>query len=175
MDAAKMAMDAEVAICKLRTEKQESVTKIAELDRQIEAWEGILAGLRFLGNPEAEMPLPRRVNLEGLGLRDAVVKILERSPLPLTPVEIREIMMLSGVTAHAPKNLLISIHTTLGRLGDVIEEVSGPDGKPAYRMRHKTAGQQLADLKMLQKRGPNVRTPLETAMQLYATPTGKKK
>jgi hypothetical protein len=135
MDIAKIAADAEKAIFELQVEKGTYEEKIAEIERQIEGWNQVLVGLHFLGNPEAQLPLPRQLDLEGLGIQEAILKILRLSPMPLTPVEIRDLMMLSGVTAASPKNLLISIHTAIVRLSDKLEEVKRSDGKPTYTLR----------------------------------------
>jgi hypothetical protein len=180
-----MARETEATIDKLRAEVerrnaeiQKQQAEVAELHRQIETWEGILAGLRFIGNPEAEMPLPRRMDLEGLGFKDAVLTVVYRSPMAMTPVEIREIMMMSGLAGTSPKNLLIQIHNALER-ADEIEKVNGPDGKPVYRFMEgkRELWASFHNFKVAHDRraSRNLRTPLETAMQLSATPTGKKK
>ncbi len=147
-----MAMDAEAALQKLRDEKLDHAKKIAEIEQQIDTWEGVLAGLRFLGNPESQMPLPRRMDLDGLGLQDAVLTVLRRSPVPLNPVEIREVLMASGMVGSSPKNLLISVHTVITRLGDRVEEVSGPDGKPAYKLRMPPPGPHTKELHAISKK-----------------------
>lgn len=140
MDVGKMAIKADAEIRKLRDQKLGYEKKIAEIDQRIDAFESILAGLRFLGNPEVELPLPRRMNLDGLGMQEAILKILRRSPVPLSPIEIREIMMNSGLVGTSPKNLLISIHTALRqRIQDRVEEVAGPSGRQ-YRLRETEVG-----------------------------------
>ena len=123
----------------LRIEQDTYQEKIAAIEKQLEAYERVLSGLRFLANPQAEMSLPRRMDLTGMGVQEAVLVILAHASVPMTPVEIRDTLISSGVEGSSPKNLLIAVHTAITRLGEQVEEIKGPDGKPTYKAKDSMA------------------------------------
>jgi len=135
MDAAKIISELQAELERLKEERDGHQQKIFEIEEKIEAIKDIFSGLEFLGNPESKLRLPRRLDMEGLGLQEAILKALGLAQRPLSPVEIREVLTLSGVTATSPKNLLIAIHTALGRMEDRLEKSVCHDGKPAYTIK----------------------------------------
>jgi hypothetical protein len=93
------------------------------------ALDQILEGLSYM---EAGGPPP---DLEELGFRAQIEKILQQNSLKyLLPTEIREKLVLAGVTGSSQRNLLISIHTILNRLDkDKLIEAKEQQGRTAYR------------------------------------------
>jgi hypothetical protein len=129
MDLGKAYIEAEEERKKLLQEKQ-------KIDRRLMAVEQILEGLKFLGNPEANLPLPE--NLSELGLQEAVRTIFRRGyPVALAPTQVRDTLMSAGILAGTPKNLLIAIHTTISRIQGELDEVPQANGRMAYRWKPK--------------------------------------
>ena len=121
-------------ITELETEKKRLFEEKLLIEHQIAVIEQTIKGFQFLGNPRATMPLPS--NLTELGLQDAVKAVFKHAyPLAQTALNVRQTLMEAGVIAKSPKNLLISIHTVIGRIRKELEEVPQENGKIAYRWR----------------------------------------
>ncbi|HEY6348387.1 MAG TPA: hypothetical protein VI636_03155 [Candidatus Angelobacter sp.] len=117
----------------LQKEKARLLEEKDRIERQIEVINQTIEGFIFLGNPESKMPLPRSLN--EMGLQDAVRAVFRRAyPIPLRAVEVRDTLRSAGVQPPSTyKNWLISIHKTIERLADELEEVAQPGEKIAYR------------------------------------------
>jgi hypothetical protein len=158
---------------RLLEQKEAIASRVAVIDQIVE-------GYKFLGNPAAKLSLPPQVNQ--LGLQDAVRAVFQRAaPLPLQPTEVRNALIYAGIRGSSSKNLLISVHTVIGRIADELDEVSQPEGKTAYRWKGaatlKNAYEQGIDgEKKREKPWVNVqRRPQENAMQLSVPPPTKGK
>jgi len=95
-----------------------------EIERELIGLDRVLEGLEFLSTdvpPEIEEP----------GFTEEIRKLLQRANTPLTAVEIRDALLALGIKPSSAKNLLISVHTILGRLKSDLKE-SDKDGKPSY-------------------------------------------
>src|SRR5947207_2624896 len=114
----------------LREKRKGLLEQKAEIEHQVEVIEQTIEALIFIGNPESKMPLWGRVNQ--MGLQDAVCAVFRRSfPVALQPPEVRDILLSAGYSITP--NMLVSIHTTITRIKDELEEVQQPSGKKAYR------------------------------------------
>jgi hypothetical protein len=119
-------------ISELEEKKKNLFEQKLLIEHQIAVIDQTIKSFQYLGNPHATMPLPR--NLNELGLQDAVRAVFKHAyPLARTPVEIRNTLMDSGVMPRSAKNLLISIHTVIGRIRKELEAVPQEQGKSAYR------------------------------------------
>jgi hypothetical protein len=99
-----------------------------EIERQLVGLERVLEGLEFLSSdipPEIATP----------GFTEEIRKTLQQASVPLTAIQIRDALLDAGIKHSSPKNLLISVHTVLGRLEDNLRK-SEKDGKAAYIWKH---------------------------------------
>jgi hypothetical protein len=99
-----------------------------EIERQLIGLDQVLEGLEFLDSnipPEIEKP----------GFTEQIRRILQQTSLPLTAVEIRDSLLRAGIEHSTAKNLLISVHTVLGRLHSDLKKTE-KDGKPGYTWKH---------------------------------------
>ena len=99
-----------------------------EIERQLYGLEQIVEGFEFLSSdipPELEKP----------GFTEQIRRILQQTIAPLTAVEIRDELLAGGVEHSSAKNLLISVHTVLGRLESDLKK-SEKGGKSAYAWKH---------------------------------------
>jgi hypothetical protein len=67
------------------------------------------------------------------GLTAEIRKVLNLTSVHITPIQIRDSLIVRGFASANPKNLLISVHTVLGRMEDELDVITR-DGKPAYKM-----------------------------------------
>ncbi len=65
-------------------------------------------------------------------LTEEMITILRLTTVHLDAMQIRDSLINRGVTSQTPRNLLISVHTVLGRIKDDLDVIER-DGKPAYR------------------------------------------
>lgn len=126
-------------ITKLEGQRYRLLDKKRAIEKRLAMVQQEIEGLRFLGNPEARLPLPPRVS--ELGLQNAVRLVLERAyPIPLPPTQIRNTLTDAGLIGSSPKNLLISVHTVLTRIKSELIEIPQADGRTAYRLKDDPAG-----------------------------------
>jgi hypothetical protein len=99
-----------------------------------------VALLRFIDNARAlcgeefpELTPPPGYIPEGL--TPEIRKILKTSAAHMTPVQIRDALVARNFPHSGSKNLLISVHTVLGRIEDELD-VLQRDGKSAYKMKY---------------------------------------
>ena len=71
-------------------------------------------------------------DLEELGFTDKVRKILQDTKTALVPTQIRDLLMMQGVTGSSPKNLLILVHGVLTRIEKELIVGERNDGKTTY-------------------------------------------
>src|SRR5712692_4129904 len=83
-------------------------------------------------NGEIERQL---IDLETPGFTEQIRRMLQETTVPLAAVQIRDSLIAAGVSQSPPKNLLISVHTVLGRLESNLTK-SERDGKTAYVWKH---------------------------------------
>ena len=111
-------------------EEKERLDRVnGEIERQLVGLDYMLDGLEFLSTdqpPELEAP----------GFTEQVRKVLQQTLEPLTAIEVRDCLLATGVKHTSPRNLLISVHTVLGRIkSDLREGVKA--GKPAYKWKRR--------------------------------------
>jgi len=69
------------------------------------------------------------------GLTPEIKKVLSLTTVHLSPVQIRDSLVLRGFPHSNTKNLLISVHTALGRMEEELDIVER-DGKRVYKTRN---------------------------------------
>lgn len=106
-------------------EKERLDRENGEIERQLVGLDYVLDGLEFLSSN-------RPAELEAPGFTDQVRKVLQQTLQPLTATEIRDCLISTGVKHTSPKNLLISVHTVLGRIKSDLSEYERA-GKAAYK------------------------------------------
>ena len=109
-------------ISKARKDLQE---EMEEKQRELVAIEQILDGLDFL---TSDAPLAG----EPTGMADNIRRLLQQTPTPLLPVQIRDALIAVGITGSSPKNLLIGVHNVLSRL-ELFLETAEVNNRAAYR------------------------------------------
>jgi hypothetical protein len=112
----------------IELEKDRLNRENGDIERQLIGLERVLEGLEFLSS---DVP----PEIEQSGFTEQIRKVLQRTSLPLTAVEIRDSLMAEGVKHSSPKTLLISVHTVLGRLKSDLKE-SEKDGKSAFMWKY---------------------------------------
>lgn len=112
----------------IASEKERLDRLNGDIERQLIGLERVLEGLEFLSS---DIP----PEIEQSGFTEQIRKTLQQTNVPLTAVEIRDSLIAAGVKHSSPKNLLISVHTVLGRLKSDLKE-SEKDGKAAYIWKH---------------------------------------
>lgn len=78
------------------------------------------------------------------GLTEEIRTILSLTTLPLDAVGIRDALIQRGFRYSSPKNLLIGVHTVLGRIKDELDVIEQEAGKPTYKAKQR--GMTLGDL-----------------------------
>jgi hypothetical protein len=110
-------------------EKERLDRENGEIERQLVGLDYMLDGLEFLSTdrpPELETP----------GFTEQVRKLLQQTLEPLTATDIRDRLIAADVKHTSPKNLLISVHTVLGRIKPDLREFERM-GKPAYKWKRR--------------------------------------
>ncbi len=113
---------------KIASEKERLDRLNGEIERQLVGLERVLEGFDFLSS---DVP----PELETVGFTDQIRRILQQTSAPLTAVEIRDFLLAEGVQHSSAKNLLISVHTVLGRIETDLKK-SEKNGKTAYIWKH---------------------------------------
>lgn len=98
----------------------------AQVARELTGLEQVVESLEFMTNEEVTL------EPEPAGFTDHIRTILQRTTIPLTPVQIRDSCVAAGFAQKSLKNLLISVHTTLSRIESNLEKTQ-VEGKTAYR------------------------------------------
>jgi hypothetical protein len=88
-------------------------------------------------------------DFEELGFTDKVRKLLQETKTPLVPTQIRDLLMVQGVTGSSPKNLLILVHGVLKRIKDELIEKERADGKTTYIAKLNSPGIRMTPLSSL--------------------------
>lgn len=109
----------------------EAQAELARLDERRAVLLRLIQNLKDLSSDELYelVPPPGYV---AKGITDEIRTIMSLATVHLDAMQIRDALIQRGVLYSSPKNLLINVHTVLGRIGeefDVIER----DGKPAYK------------------------------------------
>ena len=76
----------------------------------------------------------------------------------LDPTQIRDSLITRGFPYTSPKNLLISVHTVLGRIKEELDVIMPEAGKPAYRAKSSLIVDKLAANNVEGSRGKHART-----------------
>jgi hypothetical protein len=71
------------------------------------------------------------------GLTEEIRTILTLTTVPLEPTQIRDSLITRGFEYSSPKNLLINVHTVLGRIEDELD-VTEDGGKKRYKTRSRS-------------------------------------
>ncbi|HEX9222594.1 MAG TPA: hypothetical protein VF860_04630 [Candidatus Acidoferrales bacterium] len=111
------------------------------IDREIEALMRIIEGAQIATkdpsywDPDNPAWVPKKTpDAEPVGVTESMRKVLRRNRTAMLPTEIRDALEAMGIEGSSPKNLLIHVHKTLGRLhgnGEIAQEPR--EGKMAYR------------------------------------------
>jgi hypothetical protein len=118
MDSFQKAMqDAQEELARI----EERRTKLLQLVEDLKA---------LSGEESAELVPPPGYEPEGLTAE--IRKILGLSTVHLTAVQIRDSLVQRGFSKANPKNLLIAVHTVLGRIEKELD-VAEREGKPVYK------------------------------------------
>lgn len=109
----------------------------AAIEKQMRGWAEIIEALQFLvQQQDLSKPIPEPpADLEPLGLTDAIRSVLREHRIPMTATDVRDDLEARGITGSSSKNLLINVHTVLGRLktaGEVAERINAAAGKKTY-------------------------------------------
>jgi hypothetical protein len=136
LDYNKTKEDAECRKNELRERLKQIPEEYAMLDREADAIKRELIGLDQIldGLDFATSDSP--ADFEPTGFTDKIRKILSETAIPLLPTQIRDKLEEAGVTGSSSKNLLISVHTVLGRIVGELDTLER-DGKQAYIARAK--------------------------------------
>src|SRR6476620_8404131 len=67
------------------------------------------------------------------GLTEEIRTILTLTTVPLEPTQIRDSLITRNFPHTSPKNLLINVHTVLGRIEDVLDVTEDENGKKRYK------------------------------------------
>jgi len=109
----------------------EAQEELAKLDERRTALVRLVENLKFLAQDEGHDELTPAPGYEPEGLTAEIRKILELTTVPLTAVQIRDSLISRGFRYSSTKNLLIGVHTVLGRISEELE-TSRREGKPTY-------------------------------------------
>lgn len=105
--------------------------QLAEIDERRAALIRLIETLKVLAEDELyELAPPPGYEPEGLTTE--IRKILSLTTVHLTPMQIRDALIKRGFRHSSPKNLLISVHTVIGRLENDLDFVER-EGKRAYK------------------------------------------
>ena len=111
-------------------EEKERLDRVnGEIERQLVGLDYMLDGLEFLSTD-------RPPELEAPGFTEQVRKLLQQTLEPLTATDIRDHLVATGIEHTSPKNLLISVHTVLGRIKPDLREFEKA-GKSAYKWKRR--------------------------------------
>jgi hypothetical protein len=130
---------------KIQKEKALLSEESQRIQRELAGLDELLESIEFMTSPD----IPP--DLEPLGFSDQIRAIYQGATEPLTPVEVRDLLLQKGVTGSSSRNLLISVHTVITREQERgnLETVSkggktaytwkGPRRFPRYRLRKRQA------------------------------------
>ncbi len=117
----------------IATQKRQLDDEASQLHKESVGLEQIIEGVDFMSN---DIP----PDLEERGFTDQIRGILSMTNSHLVPTQIRDALMNAGVTGSSPKNLLISVHTVLGRIADELDMITTTEGKTAYKRKPTARG-----------------------------------
>src|SRR5258708_35514062 len=114
----------------------EAQAELARLEERREVLLRLIQNLKELSSREMYLltPLPGYVPK---GLTEEIKVIMTLTTVHLDAMQIRESLIVRGVTYTSPRNLLINVHTVLGRIKDELDVIER-DGKPAYKAKGTT-------------------------------------
>jgi hypothetical protein len=115
-----------------RRELEELTTKRAEMDGRIARLRETVLSLAYLVNKEGLTETP---DVAGMGLTDAVAKVLRLSGMALTPAQIRDELARLGFNVKKYADIIPNITKVLGRLaakGHVDPSVHGTSARKLY-------------------------------------------
>jgi hypothetical protein len=117
----------ELALEKARLELSELLAAKNEIELRILRLTGTVESLRALCSNE---PKSFQAEVRGLGLTDAIRRILESSNFAMSPTQVRAVLMASHFDLSEQSNPMASIHSVLKRLVEAGEVVPDPsDGR----------------------------------------------
>jgi hypothetical protein len=102
----------------LQTEKEDKQRELAAIDLILESVDSLKDGDAIQGEPS--------------GMADQVRRLLQQTPIHLLPTQIRDSLIVLGITGSSPKSLLICVHNILSRLAVFLEETQ-INNRTAYR------------------------------------------
>jgi hypothetical protein len=121
-----------------------------EIRRELAGIDQILNGLEVMQSEG--LPEPP-------GMTEHIKRVLQLTTVPLSPVTLRDSLKAVGITGSSDKNLLISVHTVLGRLKPFLAEEQ-QDGRTVYKWKEPlTVGQRVTA--MAQTKHPTIRSYMD--------------
>jgi len=123
---------------------EQAQVELAMLEERRVALLKLIGNLKALSQDELyELTPPPGYEPEGMTAE--IRKILALTTVHLTATQIRDSLIQRGFATSNPKNLLIAVHTVLGRIEDELDAIER-DGKKAYKTRRSyEAWESLAD------------------------------
>jgi hypothetical protein len=116
---------------KYRDALHEAQAELVRLDQRRSTLHRLIETLKILAEDDAYELVPPE-GYEPKGLTDEIRTILSLTTQALDATQIRDALIKRGFKHSNAKNLLINVHTVLGRIKEELDEVE-KDGKPAYR------------------------------------------
>jgi hypothetical protein len=145
-------------------------TELAILEERRAILLKLIGDLKSLSQDELyELTPPPGYEPEGLTAE--VRKILGLTTVHLTPVQIRDSLMQRGFSKANPKNLLIAVHTVLGRIEKELDAIER-DGKSVYKAKVSSSyAPTLADMVRLAAEYKPDKVMLEMLKAIGLTPS----
>ena len=179
----------EAALKEARKALREAYEERAAIERRIVGLTKSIDGLAALCEPETDekfLVADRKDSstFQITSMTDAIRRVFSESDEPmLTPTEVRDALLAMGTDLTKYKQPLVPIHNTLKRLAsqeEIVEFRDDNDELRGYRWVSPLA-RAVAEVdrprlveKVRRTIARNKRSPLETAMQLHASPTSRK-
>jgi hypothetical protein len=107
---------------RLQAEMEDKQRELAALDLILQSVDSLSSAEPIEGEPS--------------GMADHVRRLLQQTPIHLLPTQIRDSLIVRGITGSSPKNLLIGVHNVIARLEHFLDK-SEINNRPAYRWKRK--------------------------------------
>lgn len=109
------------------------------------------------------------------GLTEEIRAILTLTTVPLEPTQIRDSLISRGFEYSSPKNLLINVHTVLGRIEDELDVNEELGGRKRYKMKSRSLHSLLTEPIAPIARPSSAYRPVMDILTKGPTPPPKKK
>lgn len=148
---------AEKELATLRQERQKIDDRIVKLEHTVE---GLFAVCEEQGI-EVPAHLAKAAafsgeDVSGLGLTNAVRKVLAAQKTPITPTQVRDALVKSGMDLSKYSNAMVAIHNTLKRLFDQGEVAKSKDEPTRYMWVNMMARMYREAVRMVDQSSPTI-------------------